>query len=246
MEQAVIRVRGMVCRQCENTIAFGLARLHGVVSVDACYDTASVSVSYDTNRCTRDEIDTALARLGYPAGEGITGPGVRTALAYNGGRVLSYALVGAVFGAVGSVIVYTAGIRSAFFVVAGALVVAMGLRMMGFAVPMPTLRIKAKYRPRRRTSHRPLVVGLLTGIMPCGALASMWMVAAASGSALAGGAAMLVFALGTVPLMLVFSVAGHLLPASWSRHLLRASAILVVALGLSLAWKGLALLPGLL
>lgn len=331
MEQACIRVRGMVCRQCEDTLALGLARLRGVASVDASYDTASVTVGFDPNRLSRAAIEDKLAELGYPAGEGITGAaldvlsvvlavalfallrafplpmaphgeagqsltqlfligmltsvhclamcggimlantaapktaetrkrgctcgdarglngaGVRAALAYNGGRVVSYALVGALFGALGSVIAYAAGFKAALFSLAGVLVVAMGLRMMGFAVPMPKLPVPRNLgrsiRAKAPRQIKPLVIGLLTGIMPCGALASMWMVAAGAGTALAGGAAMLAFALGTVPLMLAFSAAGHLMPASWSKYLLRVSSILVVALGLSLAAKGIALIP---
>lgn len=330
MESVDIRVRGMVCRQCEDSLALGLARLRGVQSVTASYSSASVSVGYDAGRCDVDKIERRLSELGYPAGEGltgaaidvlsvvlavsifallvafplpmapraeagqslaqlfvlgaltsvhcvamcggimlantaapttggksrsrgcdcdssrgITGPGVRAALAYNGGRMLGYALVGGLFGGLGSFLAYAAGVRVAVFFVAGALVVVMGLRMMGLSVPLPSLpkaRVPRLSRLNRvPAALRPLGIGMLTAVMPCGALASMWMVAAASGSAVAGGAAMLAFAAGTVPLMLGFSVAGHLMPASWSRYLLRASAVLVVALGLSLAWKGVSM-----
>ena len=64
---------------------------------------------------------------------------------------------------------------------------------------------------RRQT---PLLVGLLTGLMPCGALYAAWLCAMSSGSAVRGALLMLAFALGTVPLMLLFASLGACPPIS--------------------------------
>lgn len=54
----------------------------------------------------------------------------------------------------------------------------------------------------RALQGRPFIVGIHNGFMPCGPLQSMWIVALAGGSSFAGAFSMLLFSLGTVPLML--------------------------------------------
>lgn len=53
----------------------------------------------------------------------------RSALLYNGGRLLSYTVMGALFGAIGRIFSYDAELKSMLFTVCGLLVVLIGLRM---------------------------------------------------------------------------------------------------------------------
>ena len=85
-------------------------------------------------------------------------------------------------------------------------------------------------------------VGLLTGLMPCGALSSMWIFAASSGSWASGAVSMLAFGAGTCVFMLLFGLLGAFIPKRYNKYLLKASTILIVALGLSLMTKGIRLL----
>ena len=78
--------------------------------------------------------------------------------------------------------------------------------------------------------------------MPCGALASMWLFAAASGSALKGAEIMFSFGLGTCAVMLLFGVFGAFLPAKYNKYILKVGTVLIVALGLILMTKGIALI----
>ena len=94
---------------------------------------------------------------------------------------------------------------------------------------------------RRQT---PLLVGLLTGLMPCGALYAAWLCAMSSGSAARGAQLMLAFALGTVPLMLLFASLGALLPRGWTKYLRKLGAVLVTSMGLKMLLGGLLLLRG--
>jgi sulfite exporter TauE/SafE len=55
---------------------------------------------------------------------------------------------------------------------------------------------------------RALTLGMLWGWLPCGLVYSVLLVAAFAGSALAGGATMIAFGLGTLPAMLGLSYAG--------------------------------------
>ena len=156
----------------------------------------------------------------------------KNAVAYNAGRLLSYTVVGAVFGAIGTVITYDAQFKSMLFTICGGLVVIIGLMMWG--VPFLRQISPELTKPCRFKGGRPLVIGLLTGLMPCGALASMWLFAAASGSALKGAESMFAFGLGTCAVMLLFGAFGALVPAKYNKYILKVSTVLIVSLGLIL------------
>lgn len=96
-------------------------------------------------------------------------------------------------------------------------------------------------RTRRRFAGQPLIIGLLTGVMPCGALSAMWLYAMSSGSAVRGALVMLVFSLGTVPLLFLFGALQSFLPRGWMKYIVKGSAVLVVTLGLSMLVKGIRL-----
>ena len=158
------------------------------------------------------------------------------ALAYNGGRLISYSIMGLIFGAIGSYIIFSMQMRSAVFIIAGALVILIGLQMWG----VPLLR---KIRPGLPAPCAfrggPLIVGLLTGIMPCGMLSSMWFVAASSGSAFGGMKIMLVFCLGTCVFMILFGLLGDVITRKYNKYILKASTILIITMGLMLMVKGI-------
>lgn len=166
---------------------------------------------------------------------------------YNLGRVVSYAAMGAVFGALGSAISYDRAFRSMLFTMCGLLVALIGLRMWG--VPL-LRRISAALHPAlplpANAAHgargRALAVGLLTGLMPCGAMSAVWLMSAASGSWARGAAYMLAFALGTAPAMLLFGALGALIPKRYNKYILKVSTVLIIALGLALMIKGLKLI----
>lgn len=169
------------------------------------------------------------------------------ALAYNGGRLVSYTAMGAVFGAAGAVITYTMQTKSMVFTLVGLLVAALGLNMWGL---IPGLRALAPQqngacslpqRARRRYAGRPWLVGLLTGLMPCGALYAMWLAAMASGSAVQGAVKMLAFTAGTAPLLIAFGALGAWFPRRWNKYLLKASCVLMTAMGVKMLLTGLRL-----
>lgn len=77
--------------------------------------------------------------------------------------------------------------------------------------------------------------------MPCGALSAMWLYAMSSGSAVRGALVMLVFSLGTVPLLFLFGALQSFLPRGWMKYIVKGSAVLVVTMGLSMLVKGIRL-----
>jgi sulfite exporter TauE/SafE/copper chaperone CopZ/plastocyanin domain-containing protein len=100
--------------------------------------------------------------------------------------------------------------------------------------------------PRRRKTirRRPLFIGLLNGLMPCGPLQAMQLYALSTGSPVAGGVSMFLFSLGTVPLMFGLGALGSVLgkasrgPA-FTRRVMKAGAILVTVMGMTMFTYGL-------
>lgn len=93
-------------------------------------------------------------------------------------------------------------------IIAGLFMVIMGINMLGvipvlrkFQIRFPN-KLANKISRRKITEKRPFFVGLLNGLMPCGPMQSMQIIALGSGNPVSGAFAMLMFSLGTVPLML--------------------------------------------
>lgn len=168
--------------------------------------------------------------------------------AYHAGRLLTYACVGALLGALGSL----AAVRGILgpvqrwvWLVAGVLMVVMGLAVAG----APWLRrlgsslesgaglasgawfAKAFGALRARGPWAAFPLGMLNGLLPCGFLASIAVSALAAGSPLLGAATMLAFGLGTVPALAGFGAVSGLLGAQPRAWLLRLGGAIVVVLG---------------
>lgn len=170
----------------------------------------------------------------------------RPAALYNAGRVLSYTAIGAVVGAAGAALSLPVGARGAIQIIAGVFMAIMALSMLGVIPGLSTLRVRLANRPHtanvrkaeRRTPKGPLVVGLLSGFMPCGPLQAMQLYALGTGSALAGGAAMLCFALGTVPLMMGLGAIAGAISRSFAQKAMTAGACVVMAMALFMGSYG--------
>lgn len=172
---------------------------------------------------------------------------------YNTGRVISYTMIGFLLGAVGMVIGGGSGTGiSALFqgilkIIAGIFMVIMGVNMLGifpllrrFNLRMPKA-LAAKIGREKAVSRQPLIVGFLNGLMPCGPLQSMQIVALASGNPFVGALSMLLFSLGTVPLMLGLGSLVSALGRKFSRTVMNIGAVLVVVLGLAMLSQGCSL-----
>ena len=245
------RVDGIICPNCTYEISARLKRTAGVSAVKTSYIKSEVTAEYDPAQITAPELEAQLAKMGYPVGKGRSNLlsdalGVLCiaalyflALAYNGGRMVGYTIMGGVLGAAGSVLTFSAGMKSAVFIVAGGLVVLIGLQMWG--VPLLRRLRPGLPSPCGRTG-RPFVIGLLTAIMPCGMLASMWFVAASSTSAGKGAEIMLLFGLGTCGCMLLFGLLGDALTRKYNKYILKASTMIIITMGLMLMVKGIKIL----
>lgn len=165
---------------------------------------------------------------------------------YNLGRVISYTVVGALVGAVGSVISFSGAMKGIVQLAAGVFMVIMGLNMLNV---FPWLRklnprmpkIFARKINEQKRSKSPLYVGLLNGLMPCGPLQAMQLYALSTGSPVKGAVSMLLFSLGTVPLMFGLGAISSFLSKKFTHKMMTISAVLVVVLGVSMFSSGMSL-----
>ena len=164
------------------------------------------------------------------------------AILYNAGRVTSYTIIGAIVGALGSVLSLSLTVKAGLQIFAGVFMVIMGLNMAGFSIfrklniKLPWSSCSIKKKPKT-----PFLVGMLNGLMPCGPLQTMQLYALGTGSAMNGALSMFVFSLGTVPLMLGFGAISGFLSKGYTKQLLKFSGFLVIILGLIMGNRGLAL-----
>lgn len=170
------------------------------------------------------------------------------AVLYNTGRVLSYTAIGFLLGFIGLLLgggaeaglpVMVQGIVK---MLAGCFMVIMGLNMLNifpwlrkFSIRMPGAAAK---RTAKKTSRKPLFAGLLNGLMPCGPLQAVQLAALASGNPITGALSMLLFGLGTVPLMLGLGTFVSALGRKFTNAVTKVGALLVAALGLAMLSQG--------
>lgn len=174
-------------------------------------------------------------------GGGREDPSFRSVLLYHAGRLCSYTTAGFLAGALGSVIAVSLAFKAGITMAAGGFMLLMGLNLTGFrlSLPMPgKLRLLCAQRLKTQGAF---TIGLLNGLMPCGPLQTMQLYALGTGSAAAGAAALLLFGLGTLPLMLPLGLAAGWLSKHHAGRILKLSGVLVAVLGIIMAGRGMAI-----
>jgi len=167
------------------------------------------------------------------------------------GKLISYSVIGGIFGLIGSIFVFSPILRAGIAIFAGAFLILYGLKMLNifpilrkFSIPQGAfdkLRIGAGSTGNGKNKG-PFVVGLLNGLfLACGPLQAMYVLAMATGSFFGGAALLLAFAIGTLIPMLGFGVLASFLSHSFQNNIVRASAVIVLVMGLFMINSGLAL-----
>jgi len=168
-------------------------------------------------------------------------------LCYNGGRILSYTVLGALLGLIGSVFAFNDQIRSYLAIFAGVFMVVFGLSMffpqLRRFVTLPGLNLHSSTQSGNQNKKGPVLIGLMNGLMPCGPLQAMLIYAVGTGSVIEGALVMLAFGLGTVPLMLILGSLTSIAASSrvWIHKIVKFSGVLVLVLGLIMLNRGFAL-----
>ncbi|NKE60193.1 hypothetical protein FXN61_26690 [Lentzea sp. PSKA42] len=155
------------------------------------------------------------------------------------GKLVSHTLLGALLGALGSVVEISVGVRTWLQIGAGLLVVVFGLAQLGvpgfrrivIEPPISWMKI-VRSRARSQSAFAPAVLGFVTVLIPCGVTLSVEALALTSGSALMGAATMAVFVLGTAPLFAILGYAARKAATAWKGRLGVVTGLVVVVMGL--------------
>lgn len=166
--------------------------------------------------------------------------------AYNGGRLLTYVVLGALAGLFGAALDLggsLVGIQRAAMILAGALMIAVGsavaLQSLGWRISVPSPpRALARWIARGHAVAvrwpaplRAVTVGLLTGFLPCGWLYAFVVAAAGTGSPARGALILFAFWAGTLPVLAALGVGVQQLAARSGPRVQVLTALVVVALG---------------
>jgi sulfite exporter TauE/SafE len=174
-----------------------------------------------------------------------------TQLPYHLGRVTTYAALGALLGATGAFVNVAgrlAGLGEVMALLAGALMVVLGLGVAGVTARLA--RLEAGASRRLLQLLRPLLqggpsrlypLGLALGFLPCGVSWTIFLGAAASGGPVPGLLMALAFGLATMPGLLLPALLGALVGQRTRGALRRAGGLMVAALGLLFILRGLGL-----
>jgi uncharacterized protein len=169
-------------------------------------------------------------------------------LAYNAGRIGSYAAFGAAAGGLGaslSTFAVLSRTQLALRFVSALMMLAVGLYVAGLAHTLrwmeraaaPLWRRVAPLAQRLVPVRHPLsalALGMLWGWMPCGLVYAALAGAMTSGSALAGAGTMIAFGLGTLPMLIAMGSAGTLVTRMARMRVVRVGAgAIVIVFGLS-------------
>jgi sulfite exporter TauE/SafE len=169
---------------------------------------------------------------------------------YNSGRILTYVLIGTIFGLLGSrVAIY--GLQQGLSITLGVIVVLSVVLPVKFRLKIAEVlgfnrlfvKVKfyfSKYLQNKNRSSL-LIIGLLNGFLPCGFVyIGVTGAIAVSGSEFyMGSLFMLMFGLGTFPVMLLTSLLGKILSFNVKRKIASALPVFVLILGIIFILRGM-------
>jgi hypothetical protein len=169
---------------------------------------------------------------------------------YNVGRTITYGIMGAIFGLLGQGIEMI-GIQQKISIIMGALMI--------ISVLFPSI-FRNKYRMDKslfpfiqkiktslakmffiRSYSSLFFIGLLNGLLPCGLVYMAIAGAIGTGNVVLGTFYMILFGLGTIPMMLGISLAGNFLSLAIRKKINQLIPVLIVIVGIFFILRGLSL-----
>ncbi|MBI5370317.1 sulfite exporter TauE/SafE family protein [Candidatus Uhrbacteria bacterium] len=167
---------------------------------------------------------------------------------FNIGRIVGFAVFGALIGLIGSAFQLSTTLNGLFVIVIALVMMSLGLHLLD-VVPSHFARLA----PPKWLSHRihalqdskhpavPFVLGALTFFLPCGFTQSMQLYALSLGNPLQAALVMAVFALGTAPALLSVGILTSVAKGKTLQRVMRVAGAVVVVLGLTNMQNGAAL-----
>lgn len=169
---------------------------------------------------------------------------------YNIGRILTYMLIGAIFGFAGRKL-YFAGLQKWTAIIAGIVMILMVLLPMLFSragawngiFTRGANTLIGRFRKLFKSGNKASLIGigLLNGLLPCGLVYVAVAGAIHTKSVGEGAIYMLAFGLGTFPMMMAVSLAGSMISLRMRAFVNKIAPYVVMLLGVLFIVRGLAL-----
>ncbi|MBT8321727.1 MAG: sulfite exporter TauE/SafE family protein [Eudoraea sp.] len=169
---------------------------------------------------------------------------------YHLGRLLAYGIIGLLFGFIGKGL-YLFGIQQKLSIAIGALMIILVLLpykyLSGLSIARPIYGIIGKIKGwlgeslKSKSPDTFLTIGFLNGFLPCGLVYMALLEAIASGDPATGALYMMVFGLGTVPLMTATVYFGSLVKGSLRQQIKKVIPVFIVIIGVLFILRGVGL-----
>jgi len=168
----------------------------------------------------------------------------KTFLLFHVGRLVSFAVLGGVLGAVGSAIGINFTFTAILGILASVVMLLLGLNLVGVFAKNKIALPSGIFNFFRKIEHKtltPLIIGFATFFLPCGFTQSMQVSALGSGSFMSGLLIMLAFALGTLPMLVLLSFgSASFAHGKYAPLFFKSAGVVVIGLGLFALLAGLA------
>jgi len=169
---------------------------------------------------------------------------------YHIGRLLSYSIIGLVFGLIGKSL-YIFGLQQQLSIAIGVLMIIVVLipykTFSKYNFSKPLFKIISKVKSalgkelKKKSPDTFLTIGFLNGFLPCGLVYMAVFAAIATGSIAKGSIYMLVFGLGTIPLMTTAIYISRFLSGQVRQRIQKAIPVFVIVIGALFILRGLGL-----
>ena len=155
-------------------------------------------------------------------------------------KLVAYTLLGALMGALGSVLSLTPVMRGVLQLTIGIFMIGNALRMFNvhpifrffnFEPPARVTRWLRRTSKAQSTPLTPLLLGAMTVLIPCGVTQTMLALAIASGNPLTGAMILLAFTIGTSPVFFGLTYLATRLSSLMEKYFLRIVAVALLILG---------------
>ena len=170
-------------------------------------------------------------------------------LLYSFGRVLTYSVLGAIFGALGGVVLFSNNANGGLLIFAGVVMILAGLSLMG-KIKFLTLiehsfssssiyknAFKSVLNSKSNLSF--FLLGMLNGLLPCGFVYFFAITAASTADPLYGALVMFIFGISTIPAMFGVGFLSSLASATSFRNMMMSlSSIAVILYGTYTIYNG--------
>jgi len=173
---------------------------------------------------------------------------ILSALLYNLGRTVTYGVMGLVFGLLGSGF-RLAGLQQWVSIIMGIIMILSVLFPVIFrdrlkvegAISKITSKLKSVFGKMfsKRSYVSLWVIGLLNGLLPCGLVYMAIAGAIVTSNPTNGAIYMIVFGLGTIPVMLSLSLLGNIVSLKFRNAVRKIIPILIVIIGLLFILRGM-------